>query len=197
MSVGDWIDHNGGPCPIKNDDTVFDVKFRDGRTWTWLRLRHTPTRMWGHNGTGLDIVAYRVVDAFGADARPYFTIENGIVRINADSLPKQVLMPRGYDDLVFDDDGWSQPFMVHGVRPDWLLDDDRTTTLYGVGNQEGAAPDSREWGLVIAIRLKRREPKRETVQAYLYIDDKAFVCTIDTVGGKPDPLSLRVKEDTK
>lgn len=63
--VGEWIEWEGGECPV-NPDTRVEVKFRDGG-----REGSTPASYWADGGdvfncwkhadTSSDIIAYRVV----------------------------------------------------------------------------------------------------------------------------------------
>lgn len=108
--------------------------------------------------------------------------------------------PHDYSELVWDADGWSQTIIVDGKRPEWLRDDDVTTALpFGGKNGRWTAED-RTWSLSIAIRVRRREPKRETQRACLrYQTDRPFdtdlYVTIDLIDGQPDLSTLKIAED--
>lgn len=53
-----WIKWYGGECPIKDDEVVIEVKYRDGKSdedndaWGWR---------WDHSGADFDIIAYRII----------------------------------------------------------------------------------------------------------------------------------------
>ena len=102
-----------------------------------------------------------------------------------------------YEDLEFDDDGWSQTIIVDGKRPEWLRDDDEC-----IGHVEPGYPGwpARKWGdAELAIRVRRREPKRETVR--ISVEDRVaaprfqLFGTIDLIDGKPDLSTLKIAED--
>lgn len=65
--TGEWIEHDGGPCPVASDELV-DVKFEDGQSadhfpaHLWSYSDGVPLDWWKHEGTpGTGIIAYRVV----------------------------------------------------------------------------------------------------------------------------------------
>ncbi|WP_198302215.1 hypothetical protein [Bosea sp. AS-1] len=63
----DWIEWNGGECPVEDNYRRVSVRFRDdhddpAETWTAA----AGTWDWEHHYGGGDIVAYRLVDAPGA-----------------------------------------------------------------------------------------------------------------------------------
>ena len=134
---------------------------------------------WEHHDNPADITAYRIIEAHGADAEP----------------ARPTPYPNGYDDLVFTDDGWSQTIIVDGKRPEWLRDDDE----YTVGISGMVYKWTRYGGSAFAIRVRRREPKRETQRACLrYQTDRPFdtdlYVTIDLIDGKPDLSTLKIAE---
>lgn len=55
--MGEWIKWEGGECPV-SDDTVVDVKFREGGD---PDRACAGTYYWPHDNDSSDIVAYRVV----------------------------------------------------------------------------------------------------------------------------------------
>ena len=72
----DWIEWNGGECPVA-DGTLVDVRHRDGDeflgqlAWGVARPEEGNTvwagaAFWHRDGVDGDIVAYRLVDALGA-----------------------------------------------------------------------------------------------------------------------------------
>ena len=102
--------------------------------------------------------------------------------------------PQSYEELVFDADGWSQTIIVDGKRPEWLRDDD--WCIAGVQWNQFAGMD---WGSELAIRVRRREPKRETVECFLIVTARSpsleFQGSIDLIDGKPDLSTLKIAED--
>lgn len=171
-----WIEWNGGKeGPIKDDRTDYKVMFRNGTVWDacsgWR---------WTADQGSSTIIAYRIIETHGADAEP----------------ARPTPFPQSYADLVFSDDGWSQTIIVDGKRPEWLRDDDVTTALpFGGKNGRWTAED-RTWSLSIAIRVRRREPKRETINVYGYKHGSiCLTATIDLIDGKPDLSTLKIAED--
>lgn len=77
--TGDWIKWRGGPCPVELS-TYVDVKLRGDRGKSWVQKYgypeqagefagwrvdpETPTNSnWMHDGSRIDITAYRIVPA--------------------------------------------------------------------------------------------------------------------------------------
>ena len=122
----------------------------------------------------------RIIEAHGADAEP----------------ARPTPYPNGYDELVFDDQNWSQTIIVDGKRPEWLRDDDQTSAFADDG-QSGTDASLREWIHNIAIRVRRREPKRETVRWTTVTPKTARLVrlSVDIVDGKPDLSTLKIAED--
>lgn len=171
-----WIEWNGGKeGPIKDDRTIFEW----GPTPDDPIARITRV-MFDWNGAHKRF-AYRIIEAHGADAEP----------------ARPTPYPNGYDDLVFTDDGWSQPIITDGKRPEWLRDDDLC-----IGHTEPGYTGwpAHQWGgEELAIRVRRREPKRETQRACLrYQTDRPFdtdlYVTIDLIDGKPDLSTIKIAE---
>ena len=78
----DWIEWNGGECPIKSDKTRVEYRMRNaspdifhGKSLRWN---------WEHNGTRGDIIAYRIIE----DHEPKMTREQITAQIEA--LQKQL-----------------------------------------------------------------------------------------------------------
>ena len=170
-----WKLHDGSDvCPIKDDLAAHEVMFKGGA----LHAATGDPKQW----QWMWVAAYRIIEAHGADAEP----------------ARPTPWPTSYDNLVFDADGWSQTIIVDGKRPEWLRDDDLC-----IGHTE---PGYNGWpayqwgGNEIAIRVRRREPKRETQRACLrYQTDRPFdtdlYVTIDLIDGKPDLSTLKIAED--
>lgn len=103
--------------------------------------------------------------------------------------------PQSYEELVWDADGWSQTIIVDGKRPEWLRDDD--FVLRFVGGSEITQANLSYLDVSFAIRVRRREPKRETVRGYIlshYINERPEV-VFDLIDGKPDLSTLKIAED--
>lgn len=173
-----WIEWNGGPCPIKDYRTVLRVQWSNGaqeQSSGWAN-RHYWTM-----DPPLHIIAYRIIEDHGADAEP----------------ARPTPFPASYDELVFDDAGWSQTIIVDGKRPEWLRDDDRYA-IFTLGDATWTGDD---FDGECAIRVRRREQKRETVQCQLSLthDGRFFYGqrygTIDLIDGKPDLSTLKIAED--
>lgn len=174
-----WKLHDGSDvCPIKDERTVHQVMFRDGQESPSEREAHKWS--WGQS-SAYRIIAYRIIEAHGADAAP----------------ARPTPFPASYDELVWDADGWSQTIIVDGKRPEWLRDDDecslfcRSTTPFKAGR-------IRKSDDYLAIRVRRREPKRETVQCFLIVTARSpsleFQGTIDLIDGQPDLSTLKIEE---
>ena len=167
-----WRLHDGSVvCPIKDDLTRHGVKFKDG-----MNIQSdTHAKKWRWE----NVIAYRIIEAHGADAEP----------------ARPTPYPSGYDDLVFTDAGWSQTIIVDGKRPEWLRDDDGISAIIRTDGYSGHWNESWQWEL--AIRVRRREPKRETVECrLLFTNGSPFNdhCngTIDLIDGKPDVSTLKI-----
>ena len=175
IAAGWWLHDGSGVCPIKDDRTVHQIMEECG--WTSRGAAGRKAWCWR------PVVAYRIIEAHGADAAP----------------ARPTPFPADYSELVFDDAGWSQTIIVDGKRPEWLRDDDQTSAFADDG-QSGTDASLREWMHNIAIRVRRREPKRETVECCLQTHrDGLFIksChgTIDLIDGKPDLSTLKTAED--
>ena len=167
-----WIEWNGGEeGPIKDDRTIFEW----GPTPDDPIARTTRV-MFDWNGAHKRF-AYRIIEAHGADAAP----------------ARPTPFPASMDDLVYDEDGFSQPFMTCGTWPEWLPDDALWQAQSG-----GNLWASKGWFTgELAIRVRRREPKRETVKGYIlshYINERPEV-VFDLIDGKPDLSTLKIAED--
>ena len=174
-----WRLHDGIVCPIKDARTVLEVKWSNGKSEVsseWDNVHYWTV------DPPLYIIAYRIIEAHGADAAP----------------ARPTPFPASYDDLVFDPvTGWSQTFVVDGKRPEWLRDDDRCS--FYTDAEEGWTGNLWD-GKKVAIRVRRRKPKRETVECCLQTHrDGLFIksChgTIDLIDGKPDLSTLKIAED--
>ena len=169
-----WRPHDGsGECPIKDNATIHQIMEASG----WESPPGVGRRAWNWR----PVIAYRIIEAHGADAEP----------------ARPTPFPRDYSDLVFSPDGWSQTIIVDGKRPEWLRDDDECT---GVLRRKAKGWRGRQWtDDEIAIRVRRREPKRETVQCIIHhrASEPLFglIATIDLIDGKPDLSTLKIAED--
>ena len=177
-----WIEWSGGDvCPIKDDRTSFAFFNRLGGCAA--EGGNARSLDWSHKDSSWDIIAYRIIEAHGADAEP----------------ARPTPFPASYDDLVFDPiTGWSQTVVVDGERPEWLRDDDRCCE--SIRRASFRWRGSSRFSDVLAIRVRRREPKRETVECCLQTHrDGLFIksChgTIDLIDGKPDLSTLKIVED--
>lgn len=168
-----WIEWNGGrECPIKDDRTQHQVIFR--RHGASQLCEMASAFRWEHHDNPADITAYRIIEAHGADAEPV----------------RPTPWPHDYSELVWDADGWSQTIIVDGKRPEWLRDDDLCAGKIGSG---GWLPTMFEREL--AIRVRRREPKRETVKGTLSCQGNYWLVSYDLIDGKPDLSTLKIAED--
>ena len=173
-----WIEWSGGDvCPIKDDRTSFAFFNRLGGCAA--EGGNARSLDWSHKDSSWDIIAYRIIEAHGADAEP----------------ARPTPFPASYSELVWDDDGWSQTIIVDGKRPEWLRDDDECT---GVHRRKAKGWRGRQWtDDEIAIRVRRREPKRETVRGYIlshHINERPEV-VFDLIDGKPDYSTLKIAEE--
>ena len=170
-----WRLHDGSDvCPIKDDLAAHEVMFKGGA----LHAATGDPKQW----QWMWVAAYRIIEAHGADAAP----------------ARPTPYPNGYDELVFDHAGWSQTIIVDGKRPEWLRDDDGITPTDGSGGPGHPPSSFSEWW--IAIRVRRREPKRETVTCLLISSPDqpprfaSTIVTIDLIDGKPDLSTLKIAE---
>lgn len=76
----DWIEWNGGECPIKSDKTRVQVKTKDGISG-FVELYDLD---WKHDNSSSDIIAYRITE----DHEPKMTREEITAQIKA--LQKQL-----------------------------------------------------------------------------------------------------------
>lgn len=170
-----WKLHDGSwGCPIKDNQTVHQV--RDCSGW-----ESSPDHVRASKWVWSRITAYRIIEAHGADAEP----------------ARPTPFPASYDDLVFDPiTGWSQTVVVDGKPPEWLRDDD---TYISWDRDDPASWESvrRMNGLPLAIRVRRREPKRETVYGALLslLNGVDLTVSFDLIDGKPDLSTLKIAED--
>ena len=106
--------------------------------------------------------------------------------------------PQSYVDLVFDEDGWSQTIIVDGVRPEWLRDDDKCFSIAPGLHDEGSDARVRNWIDQLAIRVRRRNPGRETRECFLILTacnpSLELHGTVDLIDGKPDLSTLKVED---
>lgn len=166
-----WIEWNGGECPIKDERTRHQVMIQGGVTSNTV----AKASEWNWQGK----VAYRIIEAHGADAEP----------------ARPTPFPADYSELVFDADGWSQTIIVDGKRPEWLRDDDGISAIIRTDGYSGHWNESWQWEL--AIRVRRREPKRETVTGWLChvpAHVGATRVSYDLIDGKPDLSTLKIAE---
>ena len=170
-----WIEWSGGDvCPIKDDRTSFAFFNRLGGCAA--EGGNARSLDWSHKDSSWDILAYRIIEAHGADAEP----------------ARPTPFPASYDELVWDADGMSQPFITGGVWPEWLPDDAPWQARSG-----GDFWESKGWFTgELAIRVRRREPKRETRRLAIQIGMGFLdIGTIDLIDGKPDLSTLKIAED--
>ena len=170
-----WKLHDGSDvCPIKDDRTVHQIHECAG----WASSPdHTRASKW----TWDSIRAYRIIEAHGADAEP----------------ARPTPFPADYSELVFDDAGWSQTIIVDGKLPEWLRADDRCISHAADEDDRGWIPDT-GFSRFIAIRVRRREPKRETVKGWLCHVPAHVGSTpvrYDLIDGKPDLSTLKIAEN--
>ncbi|WP_296222696.1 hypothetical protein [uncultured Sphingomonas sp.] len=130
-----------------------------------------------------------IIEAHGADAAP----------------ARPTPFPASMDDLVYDADGMSQPFLTGGEWPLWLPMEAAWTPL-AHGDAKYVGP--LDYGGELAIRVRRREPKRETVKASVELMIRRrgergcprniglgpIDGTIDLIDGKPDLSTLKIEE---
>lgn len=168
-----WKLHDGSDVsPIKDNRTKF--RFIQPGSQQSDTVDKAGRFYWQH------ITAYRIIEAHGADAEP----------------ARPTPFPASYGELVWDAAGWSQTIIVDGKRPEWLRDDDQTSAFADDG-QSGTDASLREWMHNIAIRVRRREPKRETVRGYIlshHINERPEV-VFDLIDGKPDYSTLKIAEE--
>lgn len=120
----DWIEWNGGECPIKSDKTMVEYKMINaspdifyGKQLYWN---------WKHNGQCGDIIAYRITE----DHEPKMTREDITAQIEAlhkqlDAMPVPRRFWYGLDQCWYSDVEWSTHYFdietingvphIHGV----------------------------------------------------------------------------------
>ena len=163
-----WKLHDGSDvCPIKDDLAAHEVMFKGGA----LHAATGDPKQW----QWMWITAYRIIEAHGADAEP----------------ARPTPFPASMDDLVYDEDGFSQPFMTGGTWPEWLPDDAEWQFAPGGFAWHGRKAFDGEF----AIRVRRREPKRETVEGTLSCQGNFWRVSYDLIDGQPDLSTLKIAED--
>ena len=171
-----WRLHDGSDvCPIKDDETRIEMMWSGGDEFT---SHNAGSYRWKHWHGRDSLIAYRIIEAHGADAEP----------------DRPTPFPASIDDLVYDGDGMSQPFITGGDWPEWLPDD-----AMWQGEKGGPIWDGKRlFDAELAIRVRRREPKRETVQCIIHhrASEPLFglIATIDLIDGKPDLSTLKIAE---
>lgn len=169
-----WRLHDGSDvCPIKDDETRIEMMWSGGDQFT---SHNAGSYRWKHWHGRDSLIAYRIIEAHGADAEP----------------ARPTPCPQSMDDLVYDEDGFSQPFMTGGTWPEWLPDDALWQAQSG-----GNLWASKGWFTgELAIRVRRREPKRETRRLAIQIGAGFLdIGTIDLIDGQPDLSTLKIAED--
>ena len=169
-----WKLHDGSwGCPIKDNQTVHQV--RDCSGW-----ESSPDHVRASKWVWSRIIAYRIIEAHGADAEP----------------ARPTPFPASMADLVYDADGMSQAFFTGGVWPEWLPDN-----VLWQAQSGGKLWASKGWFTgELAIRVRRREPKRETVRCWVKVTFEGNGpyetgnATIDLIDGKPDLSTLKIAE---
>ena len=62
--TSEWIEHDGGPCPVA-DDAIVEIRFANGKQAkreSRARFWKTPLDWWQHQGSdGYGVISYRVV----------------------------------------------------------------------------------------------------------------------------------------
>jgi hypothetical protein len=58
LIMTDWIEWNGGECPIKSDKTRVKCKLRYG----YIGMTFSSASRWSNLGSPNDIIAYRIID---------------------------------------------------------------------------------------------------------------------------------------
>lgn len=166
-----WKLHDGSDvCPIKDDRTVFS--FMQSSMLEHYGGCKAQLYIWSR------IRAYRIIEAHGADAEP----------------ARPTPFPASMADLVYDADGMSQAFFTGGVWPEWLPHNAYWTPFCDL--QKGRTGSGMFIG-ELAIRVRRREPKRETVYGALLslLNGVDLTVSFDLIDGKPDLSTLKIAED--
>ena len=83
----DWIEWNGGECPIKSDKTKVEYKCRNGYKGSCLGTLNR----WPHISSHYDIIAYRITE----DHEPKMTQTREQITAQIEALKKQLdAMPK-------------------------------------------------------------------------------------------------------
>lgn len=215
-----WIEWSGGECPIKDDQTAYELKLSTGT----LTGRQTCAYLWNwwHEGLNVYIIAYRIIEAFGADAEP--------ARPSDDHLWDKTLTERdSYSDTADKLAGLIAEITGHQIGEHSSANCPWRNAIEAAeqfisgckGEAEPARPtheeiarrlrgildisDNHEAGLIpmasrcliarLADEIGPSEPKRETVQCRIYVSKNAApiaTATIDLIDGKPDPSTLKI-----
>lgn len=100
----DWIEWNGGECPIKSAKTRYTLKFRTKAEYS---CRGSDSWDWHHYSKGEDIIAYRITE----DHEPKMTREQITAQIEAlqkqlDAIPDET-RGRFWIGVTWSDDKYS------------------------------------------------------------------------------------------
>lgn len=166
-----WRWYEGGEPPVKDDETW--IEWTPNLPGSGGRIKNGDFNWSG----AFKRFFYRIIEADGADAEP----------------ARPTPFPASMADLVYDADGWSQTIIVDGKRPEWLRDDD--FVLRFVGGSEITQANLSYLDVSFAIRVRRREPKRETVKGTLSCQGNYWLVSYDLIDGKPDLSTLKIAED--
>ena len=85
-----WIEWNGGECPIKSDKTRVEYKMINASLDIFYgkQLRWN----WKHNGQCSDIIAYRIIDDHEPITREQITAQIDALQKQLDALPVAKMM---------------------------------------------------------------------------------------------------------
>jgi hypothetical protein len=82
----DWINWNGGECPIKSDKTMYSLRFANGIEFT---SDGREDWRWSHIDSVHDIIAYRIIDDHEPmpQTREQITAQIDALQKQLDALP--------------------------------------------------------------------------------------------------------------
>lgn len=119
-----WIEWNGGECPIKSDKTRVEYNLRSGHNHTSIGKM----RRWSHLNSEYDIIAYRIIEDH-EPKEPKMTREQITAQIEA--LQKQLDALPVVSRVV-----WCPPGMYYNTHEEFVEVINGVPHIHGIAMKE-------------------------------------------------------------